>query len=142
MDIVDSKKIEQLPLRIIVGTTAVGLLLAFLMFQHINWAAFFKVQPGIWQFIVNRTLRFIINDVLTILLIYALFFNRRYVIFSALIQLLGLVIILIPYFLIKINMPHYNGPMISFLHRLVLNPILLLLLIPVFYWHGKEKNNL
>ena len=38
------------------------------------------------------------------------------------------------YFIIKLNYPAYNGPMINYLHRLIINPTLLLLLIPAFYY--------
>jgi exosortase F-associated protein len=74
---------------------------------------------------------------LAILLIYALFYERKYVLFAVWVQVFGMVFVLIPYFIIKFNFPGYNGPLISFLHRLVLNPTLLLLLIPAFYYQKK-----
>jgi exosortase F-associated protein len=112
---------------------AVGLVLVFL-FQRVDllsvlgWPA-----SNTTSFIVNRTVRFLLNDALTIGLIYAIFRERKYVIFAFAVQLLELVFLLLPYFVIKVHYPQYNGPLISFLHRLVLNPLLLLLLIPAFY---------
>jgi exosortase F-associated protein len=67
------------------------------------------------------------------MLIYGLFQERKYVLFAIGVQLAGLLFVLLPYFILKFQYPAYNGPLISFLHRLVLNPLLMLLLIPAFY---------
>lgn len=123
--------------RIGVGIFSVaGLVLVFL-FQRLDAAILLGVEQNVWRFIINRSIRFIINDALAIMLIYALFYERKYVLFSVWVQLFGMVLILFPYFIIKFNFPGYNGPLISFLHRLVLNPTLLLLLIPAFYYQKK-----
>jgi len=124
--------------RILLGSVAVtGLLLVFL-FQRTDIAAMVGINDAMWRFVTNRTIRFLLNDGLAILLIYALFQERKYVVFSLWVQLVGFVFILIPYFVVKFNLPSYNGPLISFLHRLILNPTLLLLLIPAFYYQKKN----
>jgi len=115
-----------------------GLVLLFL-FQRYDVAGRIGVDNHYAKFIVNRSLRFLINDGLAILLIYALFYERKYVVFSIWVQVFGTLFILIPYFILKFNFPSYNGPLVSFLHRLILNPTLLLLLIPAFYY--QRKNN-
>jgi exosortase F-associated protein len=123
--------------RIAVGVFSVaGLVLVFL-FQRQDVAVLLGVKENVWRFIINRSIRFIINDGLAILFIYALFYERKYVLFAVWVQVFGMVFVLIPYFIIKFNFPGYNGPLISFLHRLVLNPTLLLLLIPAFYYQKK-----
>jgi exosortase F-associated protein len=104
------------------------------LFQHVDPISGQLASDGRWVFVINRTVRFLLNDFLTVLLIYALFFERKYVVFALWVQAAGLVFILIPYFMLKFQFPRYNGPLISFLHRLVLNPTLLLLLIPAFYY--------
>lgn len=125
---------RQLKLRIFLGIiAATGLLLVFL-FQRLDLALMIGIKENIWRFIFNRSIRFILNDTLAILLIYALFYERKYVWFAVAVQVFGLVFVLIPYFILKFNFPGYNGPLISFLHRLVLNPTLILLLIPAFYY--------
>lgn len=91
------------------------------------------------RFILNRSIRFVLNDVLAIGLIFALFYERKYVIFAMVAQLMGMFLFLIPYFILKVNYPGYNGPLISFLHRLILNPTLLLLLIPAFYFQKQSR---
>lgn len=104
--------------------------------QRVNLAAMMGFQTDS-HFYVNRTIRFLVNDLLTIGIIWALFYKRAYVIFAIWVQLFGLVFLLLPYFVFKHYFPGYDGPLISFLHRLVLNPILLLLLIPAFFYQDR-----
>ena len=121
--------------RVVIGILCcLGLLLVFL-FQRFDVAATLGIgNIGIGRFIINRTIRFLINDALAIGLIYALFATRKYVLFAIYVQVFGVFAFLLPYFILKIYFPSYNGPYINFLHRLILNPTLLLLLIPAFYY--------
>ena len=125
---------KQTKLRIVLAVLAVAGLLLIFLFQRTDVAAMLGIKENMWRFVTNRSIRFVLNDVLAIVLIYALFFERKYVLFAIYVQLFGLFFVLLPYFFIKFNYPSYNGPMISFMHRLVLNPTLLLLLIPAFYY--------
>jgi exosortase F-associated protein len=125
--------------RIFIGVFSVAGLVLIFLFQRVDVATSLGVESGMWKFIVNRSIRFILNDVLAILLIYALFVERKYVLFAVGVQVFGMVFVLIPYFLLKFQLPGYNGPLISFLHRLVLNPTLILLLIPAFYYQKKNS---
>lgn len=112
----------------------IGLVVVF-VFQHVNAAAWLGWAGSPLQtFLINRAIRFLLNDVFALGLIYALFFYRKYVVFAIYVQLAGVLLFLLPYFLLKLYWPAYNGPLISYLHRLILNPTLLLLLIPAFYY--------
>jgi exosortase F-associated protein len=118
---------------------AAGLVFTFI-FQRFDTATYFNLADApIHKFIINRTMRFFLNDIFAIGLIYALFPEKKYVIFSIYVQVVGIFLFLIPYFILKIYWPSYNGPLINFLHRLILNPILLLLLIPAFYYQQRIK---
>jgi exosortase F-associated protein len=90
-------------------------------------------------FIFNRTVRFLLNDLFALGLIYALFPYKRYIRFAIAIQLAGVIFILVPYFVLKVYHPTYNGPLINYIHRLIINPILLLLLIPAFYYQRNVR---
>lgn len=121
--------------RWLLGIFAVLALLAIFVFQRFDFASLLGFSgPKITSFIVNRSIRFLLNDFFAILLIYALFNERKFVVFSIWVQLAGTLLFLVPYFILKIQYPDYNGPLINFLHRLILNPTLLLLLIPAFYF--------
>lgn len=124
----------------LVIVSLLGLVCVYL-FQRLDVAAALGIKTEMWNFITNRSIRFLLNDLLGILLIYALFQERRFVWFALLVQVFGLIFILTPYFVIRFKHPELNGPLISFLHRLVLNPILVLLLIPAFYYQKISGNS-
>jgi len=115
-----------------------GLIAVFLFQRDLAEGSIFS-RDKFTVFVINRTLRFLLNDLFAIGLVYALFEKRKYVIFSLYVQLAGVVLFLIPYFIAKYHYPYYNGPMINFLHRLILNPTLLLLLIIAFYYQKRVE---
>ena len=130
-----NRKPTALPLRILVGMLAVTGLVVVYMFQRTDLAGQWHLaDSAVGKFLINRGIRFILNDLFAVALIYALFHTRKYVVFAVWTQLAGMVLFLIPYFVLKLYFPTYNGPLLSFLHRLILNPTLLLLLIPAFYY--------
>lgn len=125
---------------IIAFVAATGLLFVFL-FQHVNVALLLGLtNDPLTQFIINKSIRFFLNDLLAILLVYALFFEKKYVIVAIAVQVIGIFLLLIPYFILKINFPAYNGPLINFLHRLIMNPVLIFLLIPAFYLQKRKQH--
>jgi len=94
------------------------------------------------NFIVSRLVRFIANDLLCILLIYALFNNKRYVIFSFYVQLFGLLVLFPIYIYLALNsVSQQEYSLVVPLYRMVMNPILMVLLIPAFYFQQKLRNN-
>lgn len=130
--------------RILIGAIAIGGLVAVYLFQRdiTDWTKTLGVSSYA-SFAIGRIIRFLLNDLFTILLIYVLFPERKYVLFAIYTQLFGMVFILLPYLILKYQYPSYNGPLISFLHRLILNPLLLMLLIPAFlYQRQKESGKL
>lgn len=128
--------------RVAIAITCLLGLGAVFVFQRIDLARMVWPEAApIHRFLINRTIRFLLNDALAIGLIYALFVERKYVVFSLWVQLVGFFLFLVPYFILKLYFPFYNGPMISFLHRLILNPTLLLLLIPAFYYQRQRHTD-
>lgn len=124
---------------LILAISILGLALVFL-FQQIDLAGLVQMgERPIDRFLINRTFRFLLNDVFAIGVIYGLFPERKYVIFAIWVQVFGMIFFLIPYFVLKIYYPSYNGPLINYLHRLILNPTLLLLLIPAFYFQQRTQ---
>jgi exosortase F-associated protein len=127
-------------IRAAIGAVSVLMLLAIFLYQRIDVAAYMNLgEETVHRFLINRTIRFVLNDVFAIGLIFALFGERKYVVFALWVQLAGMILFLFPYFILKLNFPRYNGPLISFLHRLILNPTLMLLLIPAFYYQKQLK---
>lgn len=92
------------------------------------------------NFVISRLIRFLANDLLCILLIYALFNNRRYVMLGFYVQLFGLLVLFPLYIILSLNAETYSDySSFVVLYRLVMNPILMVLLIPALYFQQKMK---
>ncbi|HYG16484.1 MAG TPA: exosortase F system-associated protein [Bacteroidia bacterium] len=92
------------------------------------------------NFIISRLVRFTVNDLLCILLIYALFNNRRYVIFGFYVQIFGLIVLFPIYIYFALYaQSRADYSLIVPLYRMVMNPILMVLLIPAFYFQQFQK---
>ncbi|HYG17495.1 MAG TPA: exosortase F system-associated protein [Ohtaekwangia sp.] len=127
--------LNNITIRWLAGITCTAGLTAVYLFQGFDMAMTLELgSKPIERFLVNRTIRFVLNDAFTIGIIYALFEKRKYVLFAVAVQFTGMIVFLFPYFVLKLYFPGYNGPLLSFLHRLIVNPVLLLLLIPAFYY--------
>jgi exosortase F-associated protein len=123
--------------RITIGFICVAGLTMVFLFQH---AIIIRAGGnGINIFLLNKTIRYFLNDFFMIGLIYSIFNNRNYVVFAVYVQIAGVILFLLPYFILKLNYPGYNGPLLSFLHRLIVNPLLMLLLIPAFIYQQKKE---
>lgn len=92
------------------------------------------------NFVISRLVRFLANDLLCILLIYALFHNKRYVMLGFYVQLFGLLVLFPLYIILSLNAETYSDySSFVVLYRLVMNPILMVLLIPALYFQQKMK---
>lgn len=127
--------------RWLLGIVSVAGLLLIFLFQRFDWSALFGLTglEKIEKFVLNRLIRFVLNDVFGVLLVLSLFGKKNLAIIAVYVQILGFVFVMIPYVILKLNYPAYNGPMISFLHRLILNPLLIYLLV-FFFWYQKKNN--
>jgi len=129
--------------KILYSIIATTTLIALYIFQRFNYAELISLtfNPNT-QFIINRTIRFIFNDLAVILLIYALFTNKQLLKIAFSIQLLEMLIILPLYFYFKLSLEgatEISSPLLSFIHRIVVNPIIMLLLIPAFWFQQQTQ---
>ena len=132
------------------GLLAILMLVLMYMLQRTNYCMIIYSSLNIdlpsenVQFIFNRTLRFLVNDLSVILLIYVLFESRGLIKVAFIVQVIGLLLILPIYFYFKLSLEgpsEISSPLFSFVHRIIVNPILMLMLIPGFYYQ-KHINSL
>ncbi|MCF6351454.1 MAG: exosortase F system-associated protein [Cyclobacteriaceae bacterium] len=123
---------------------AVVSLMLLYLFQRFNYAFYISESfSSNTQFIINRTFRFFFNDLAVILLIYAIFNNKGLLKIAFAVQLLEMSIILPLYFYFKLSIEgasEISSPLLSFVHRIVVNPIIMLLLIPAFWFQQKHQS--
>lgn len=135
--------------RISLGLFSILLLILMYMLQRTNYCVILYNNLGwdrpseYFQFVFNKTFRFIINDLSVILLIYVIFQKIQLIKIAFALQLFGLFIVLPIYFYFKLTLEgtsEISSPLLSFIHRIVVNPILMLLLIPGFYYQKRLRS--
>jgi exosortase F-associated protein len=89
------------------------------------------------QFIANRITRILLNDVGMICVIYAIFLDKQVIKLAVIVQILDLFILLPLYLAIKLpteGVSELSSPFLSQFHRIIVNPILMILLIPAIFY--------
>jgi hypothetical protein len=95
-----------------------------------------SIQNPAIVFSVNRYIRVILNDIACFFLIYA-FFGRRHLASAFWLFLLEILVILPTYLVVKLNIEgdsEISSPLLSQVHRLIVNPVLMFLLILGFIY--------
>lgn len=122
---------------------ALTILAAVYLLQRFSYAAMLNAvlpdaihihHPNI-IFIVNKTIRLLLNDLACLLLIHSLFKSAPLLKTAFYLFMIELCIILPLYFIIKLNLEgdsEISSPLLSQIHRLVVNPLLMFLLIAGF----------
>jgi exosortase F-associated protein len=126
----------------LIGT---AILAAVYIFQGINPSAILRDFHPNAVFIVNRIIRLILNDLACFLIILALFRERKYLILAFWVFLLELLLILPLYLALKLALEgpsEISSPLLSHIHRLIVNPMLMILLIAGFFYQrflGRQR---
>lgn len=124
---------------------AMLILLIVYLFQKVSYAGMINfilpdsltINHPYDVFIFNRTIRLIINDGACMLLIWGLFGQIKYLKAAFVVFLIELFILLPLYFVIKLNLEgasEISSPLLSQIHRIIVNPLLMLILILGFYY--------
>jgi exosortase F-associated protein len=136
-------KPKSLPVRVLLVITACSLLATTYILQQANFASWVGIDAQGSEnliFVLNKTARLIINDFACILLIYSFFQERKYTRLAFYVFLLELLVISPCYFAIKLTLEgptEISTPMLSQIHRLIVNPMLMMVLIASFYYQKK-----
>lgn len=134
----------------IIAIGAVGLALMYLLqrqffydpLQDFVYNPVIDNRPEIevFRFISGKIIRYILNDVLAIFILMGLFADRKYLRLALMVFLFGLVILLPAYFItVFFFLPEVHS-FLNHIHRLVLNPVLMLMLIPAIYYQKSTEN--
>jgi exosortase F-associated protein len=92
-------------------------------------------------FLFSKLLRFFINDSCGLLIIYGIFGRKDFLKFGFGLFLIELFILLPIYFSLSIFAFESSKFFLQHIHRLVVNPVLMMLLIPAFFYQvSLEKN--
>ena len=125
-----------------------GLFLVY-VYQHFDYLLWLANLTGFGSpsdsesFAVNRTIRLVINDLLCLVLINELFREAKFVKVAFYVFLAELLILLPVYLWIKLSLEgpsEISSPLLQPIHRMIVNPLLMIILIGSFYyqqWRAK-----
>lgn len=102
--------------------------------ERIEYTSDYETIKNSTAFVVNKVFRYLLNDGFAIMIIYALFEEEKYVKFSFYVLLFGLFILLPIYLCLFLTSPKGFSSLLSHFHRIILNPVLMMMLIPAFYF--------
>ncbi len=92
------------------------------------------IEVDWWEFTVNKVLRYLLNDLFAMAILSAMFPQKAYVRFAFYVLMFGLFLLVPIYILLYLSQPEGLSSLIGHLHRLVMNPVLMMLLIPAFFY--------
>jgi exosortase F-associated protein len=120
------------------------------MFQRVDYLGVIAGMLGLSSpsetssFVVNRMSRLIINDLLCVTLVATLFQDARFTRLAWWVFLGELLVLLPLYLLLKLSAEgptEISSPVFQPLHRMIVNPLLMIILIAgMYYQHRREPN--
>lgn len=118
---------------LLIGFGIAGVVLTFLLQNQLTLNGMTEEV----DFVLRKSVRVILNDVFMLLVIVGLFYDRKVTRLAIAIQLVDALVLLPLYFFFKLSLEgtsEISAPLLSQFHRLIVNPTLLLLLIPAVYF--------
>lgn len=109
-----------------------------LSFQPGQYHQGFIPEGEDWRFVINKGIRFLLNDLISLLFIYAFFNNRKYTSFAIVVMAFGVLILLPVYLCLALSLKEDGANLLVFLHRITMNPWLMLLLVPAFLYQSRK----
>lgn len=87
---------------------------------------------------LNYMFRYGLNSLVSLIILYVLFKNRSYIKLAVIIYMLALIVLLV-LFALTVNFTTFeNYQFLFYIRRFIIQPLLVLLLIPAFYFQKKH----
>jgi exosortase F-associated protein len=130
--------------RVIFGLVALAGISLMYMFQYTDvllmvTSTQFRAE---YHFIVNRLVRILVNDTCMLLGIYALFWDKNVLKLALFVEAIDLLVLFPLYLVGKLSLEgvsEISSPFLSQFHRLIVNPTLMILLIPAIYYQKTKR---
>ncbi|MDP2088781.1 MAG: exosortase F system-associated protein [Flavobacteriaceae bacterium] len=112
-------------------------LLIFFKYDYLNSTL---PDTDFLKLIIHIFFRYSLNSSVSLAIIYLVFVKRDIVLFSIWIFIIGFVVFAIPYYFIITNYNKENYLLLFYVRRFLIQPILLLFLLPAFYYQKLTEN--
>lgn len=128
--------------RFLVGLAIAGLAVTFVS-QEFAFVQNLNISEEA-RFVVKKVARVLLNDFFMLIFIAAWFKDAKVTRLAILIQLVDGLVLLPLYLVFKLNLEgpsEISAPLLSQFHRLIVNPTLMILLIPAVYFQKRGGQN-
>jgi exosortase F-associated protein len=98
----------------------------------------YPVMNG-FKLFLNLILRYFLNTILSIGLLWLLFKDKDIVKFASILYAFFGVVLMIAFFLVLLYLDQNNSMLLFYIRRFIIQPLFLLLFIPAFYYQNKNK---
>ncbi len=111
----------------------------YLVFFQNDYLYIDSPRREVLKLVSFTTLRYILNGIISLAILYVFFKDKNIVKFSAIIYVLAFLVLLAIYLFFVINPKQEQYYMFFNVRRFLIQPIILLLLLPAFYYHRLKK---
>ncbi len=138
------KQLKQSPKRIaflVLGVAGLAFVYLFQRTDALGWLCQCQAGANV-HFIFNKSLRLVLNDLLMLVIIYAWFKDSAVTKLALWVQLVDMFLLLPLYLILKLLLEgdsEISSPLLSQMHRLIVNPTLMILIIPAIYFQRYTK---
>lgn len=107
----------------------------YLLFFQNDYLYLDSPRQEVLKLVANTTLRFVINTLLSIAILYLFFKDKSVIKFASLVYVFSFVILIALFMFFVLNPKQENYYLFFNIRRFLIQPILLLLLLPAFYYN-------
>lgn len=129
----------------LIGAGIAGLALIYVFQDYLDPNTLLRDQiSSTTAFIIKKSLRLILNDTCMLLIISAWFANASITKTALWVQAFDMFVLLPLYLVLKLSIEgtsEISTPLLSQLHRLIVNPTLMILYIPAIYYQRINKKD-
>ncbi|MDT0674984.1 exosortase F system-associated membrane protein [Autumnicola musiva] len=138
-------------MRILKKTLGIGVLVIFLILVRMFEKALFYdpliefyqrdylhhqiPEFNFWLLLLNLVLRFLLNTVISLAILYIAFFNKNIVRFASLLYLILLLIGGSVFIFLLLNIENEHFLALFYVRRFLIHPIFILILLPAFHYY-------
>lgn len=110
-----------------------------ILFYKSNFQSATFPSVDFWTYNLNLLLRFGLNTILSLLIIWFWFEKKSYVVFSAVLYAVIFVLAMVAFWIVEHRISPEDYMKLFYIRRFLIQPILVIILIPAFYFQQITK---
>ena len=107
----------------------------YLLFFHNDYLYMDSPRQEVFKLVINTSFRYLLNTILSLVILYVFFKEKSLIKFSSVIYLVSYIFLIVCYLYFVLDPKQENYYIFFNLRRFLIQPIILLLLFPAFYYN-------